>query len=352
MKIKLAILEKDKSYLNKIVSAFSTRYSDKFEIYSFTDIKVAMSILDSVKIDVFVANEVFDIDFTQIPKRCGFAYFVDSKEIDKFNNQRAICKFQKAELIYKHILSVYSENAGNISKLKSDNDQTKIITFVSPSGGVGTSSMAAACAVHFASKNKKTLYLNLEKYGSADIFFTSVGQFDMSDIIFSLKSRKSNLAIKLESCVKQDSTGVYFYSQSKIALDMLELNSEDLRKLITELSISGGYDYIILDMDFSIDKDILDIYRMAHSVVLVGDGSEISNIKLFRAYEAIRTKEQNQEYSIVDKLAVIYNKFSNKSGQALEIEVKTIGGAPRYEGATIEQIMFKISKMDMFNKII
>ena len=34
MKIKLAILEEDKGYLNRIVSVFNTKYSDKFEIYS------------------------------------------------------------------------------------------------------------------------------------------------------------------------------------------------------------------------------------------------------------------------------------------------------------------------------
>ena len=92
-----------------------------------------------------------------------------------------------------------------------------MIIFSSPSGGVGTSSMAAACAVHYAMQGKKVLYLNLEKFGSADVFFSGEGQFDMSDIIYTLKSKKTNLALKLESCVKQDISGVYFYSQSKRA---------------------------------------------------------------------------------------------------------------------------------------
>lgn len=352
MRIKLAILEKDQSYLNRIVTAFNTKYSDKFEIYSFTDPSVAMSTLDSVKIDVLVADEVFEIDFTQIPKRCGFAYFVDSAGIDTLNNQRAICKFQRAELIYKQILSVYSENAGNVAGLKIDDHNTKIITFVSPCGGVGTSSMAAACAIFYASKGKKTLYLNLEKFGSSDAFFKAEGQFDMSDIIFSLKSKKANLALKLESCVKHDERGVYFYSQSKIALDMLELNAEDMLRLITELKISGSYDYIVLDMDFSMDKDILDVYRKTHSIVLVGDGSEVSNIKLFRAYNALVTKEQKKDSPITNRLSLVYNKFSNKTSQALDIEIKNIGGAPRYEHATTEQVISKLSAMEMFGKII
>lgn len=352
MRIKLAILEKDQSYLNRIVTAFGTKYADKFEIYSFTDQAIALSTLDPNRIDVLVASDAFDIDITALPKRCGFAYFVDSADIDLVNDQRAICKFQKADLIYKQILSVYSENAGNVAGLKIDDHSTKLITFASPCGGVGTSSMAAACALYFASSNKKTLYLNLEKFGSADAFFSAEGQFDMSDIIFSLKSKKANLALKLESCVKRDYRGVYFYSQSKIALDMLELTPEDLIRLITELKISGSYDYIVLDMDFSMDKEILDVYRKTHSVVLVGDGSELSNIKLFRAHNALATKEQKKDSPITNRLALVYNKFSNKTSQTLDIEVRNIGGAPRYEHATTEQVISKLSAMDIFNKLV
>ena len=52
MKIKLAILEKDQSYLNRIVSVFGTKYADKFQIYSFTDMDVAFSTLETAKIEV------------------------------------------------------------------------------------------------------------------------------------------------------------------------------------------------------------------------------------------------------------------------------------------------------------
>lgn len=352
MKIKLAILEKDISYLQRIVSVFETKYSDKFEIYSFSDPEITMSILADSKIDVLIANDVFEINVAALPRRCGFAYLVDSPDVDTVNNQRTICKFQRAELIYKQILSVYSENAGNISGLKLDDNNTKLIAFASPSGGVGTSSMAASCALYFASQGKKILYLNFEKFGSSDAFFKAEGQFDMSDIIFSLKSKMANLTLKLESCVKHDPRGVYFYSQSKIALDMLELNAEDISRLIAELKLSGTYEYIILDMDFSMDKGILDVYREAHSLVMVGDGSETSNIKIFRAYNAISTVEQKKDSPLTNRLSLIYNKFSNKTGQTLDIEIKNIGGAPRYEHATTEQIVTQLSAMDMFSKIV
>ncbi len=352
MKIKLAILEKDQSYLNRVVSIFGTKYADRFQIYSFTDIDVAFETLETAKIEVLVASDAFEIDVNKIPKRCSFAYFVDSADVEMLNGQRTICKFQKADLIYKQILSIYSENAGNLSGLKFGDDSTKIIFFQPVSGGVGASSMAAACAVHFAAKGKKTLYLNLERFGSANVFFEAEGQFDMSDIIFALKSKKTNLAMKLESCVKQAENGVFFYSQTKIALDMMELSSEDVMRLISELRILGSYDYIIVDADFSIEREALKIYRKAHTVVWVGDGSEISNTKLFRAFTALNTIEQNADSPIPNRMVLIYNKFSNKTGKILgEIGIKNIGGAPRFEHATSNQVIEQLAEKDMFDAI-
>lgn len=353
MKIKLAILEKDQSYLQRFISVFSTKYADKFQIYSFTDEEVAYSTLNDTKIDVLVASDVFEIDIKRVPRRCGFAYLVDSLDVETVNNQRAICKFQKVDLIYKQILSIYSENAGNVAGLKLGDDTAQIVAFESVSGGCGGSTIAAACALHFAAQGKKTLYLNLEKFGSADSFFSAEGQFDMSDIIYALKSKKANLALKLESCVKQDPRGVYFYSQSKIALDMLELKVDDIIRLISEIRLTGSYNVIILDLDFSFDADMLKILRQTHSIIWVGDGSEISNSKLIRAYSALSIIEQNEDVPILNRISLIYNKFSNKTSKALDdLGIKTIGGNPRFEHATTAMVIGQIAPKEMFEKIL
>ena len=353
MKIKLALLDRDQNYLTRIVSVFNTKYYDKFEVYSFTDLTMAVSALESSRIDLLVASESFDVDVSSLPKRCGFAYLVDSPDVEIFNDQRAICKFQKVDLIYKQILSVYSETAGNISGLKMDADSAKIVVFNSVSGGTGSSSMAAAYSVHLSMNGKKALYLNLEKFGSSDVFFSGEGQFDMSDIIFAVKSKKANLALKLESCIKQDQRGVYFYSHPKIALDMFEMNRDEIIRLISELKLTGSYDYIVIDMDFSIDRDSIEVLKMAHSIVWVGDGSEISNGKIFSAYTALSTIEKSSESSLANRIVLVYNKFSNKTGKAInDIGLKVVGGAPRYEHAINSQVIEQLSKMNFFDKIL
>lgn len=352
MKIKLAILENDQSYLNRIVTIFNTKYADRFEVYSFTDQQMAMQSLENSRIDVFVVSDTIDVDFNKIPNKCGFAYLVNSNDVETVNDQCAICKFQKIDLIYKQILSIYSEKAGSISGLKLDNGSTKIAIFNSVSGGTGASSMAAAYSIYLSSKGNKTLYLNLEKFGSSDVFFKGEGQFDISDIIFGLKSKRANIALKLESCVRQDERGVYFYSQPKIALDMLELSCDEIMRLISELKLTGSYNYIIIDSDFSLKKESRKILSMAHCIVWVGDGSEISNEKTARAFEALSTLESDVDSPLINRIVLIYNKFSNKTGKSIgDIGLKCIGGAPRYEHATTAQIIEQLSNKDMLNKI-
>lgn len=353
MKIKLAILDKDKGYLARIVSVFGTKYSDKFELYSFTESSVAMSALNSSKIDVLLANDGFDIDIARLPNRCGFAYLVDTMGIDTVKDQRAICKFQKADLIYKQILSIYSDKASSITGFNITGDESRIMAFCSASGGAGASTVAASCAVRYAAHGKKVLYLNLEKFGAADVFFSGQGQFDMSDIVFALKSKKTNLPLKLESCVKQDARGVYFYSQAKIALDMMELSTEDVLRLLSELKLMGQYDYIIVDMDFGIDKELLKIYRQAQAIVLVGDGSAVSNSKTERAYNALMTLEQNADAPLINRMCFVYNRVSSKHGQAINAPgLKVLGGAPRYTGADVAQIVGQLAAMELFDTIL
>lgn len=352
MKIKLAILEKDASYLNRFINVFSTKYAEKIEVYSFTDKDVAVNALSSNRIDVFIVSDFFEIDVKEIPQRCSFAYFVDSPNVEMLNDQSAICKFQKIDLIYKQILNLYSENAGNITNLQMNNDACKIIAFASPAGGTGSSTMAAACALHFAMQGKKTLYLNLEKFGCADEFFTAEGQYDMSDIIFALKSKKTNFSMKLESCVKQNSHGVFFYSKSKSALDMLELSSSEIVHMLTQIKILGMYEYVILDMDFGLDKESMEIYKQAHEIIWISDGSPISNDKLLRAYHALATMEMNAENPLIRRTSVMYNRFHKDKGQIVqEMDMAMLGGAPCIRYDAVGQLLNELAKSNVFDKI-
>ncbi len=352
MKIKIAILEADKNYLQRLLSAFETKYEDKIEMYSFTDEVLAMDAVQNTKINVFLVNDRFRIDKKLIPEKCGFAYLTDSPDVEMPDHEKAICKFQKIDLIYKEIVSLYSENA--LDKMKNyDEESARMITFISPSGGTGASTMAVAFAKYFAKCGKKTLYFSTEELGVSDIYFMGEGQFTFDDLIYAIKSKKTNMSLKFESTVKQDISGVYFFSAGAKALDVIDLTEEEVKQLVVSLKMSGIFDVIIWDMDFSFKAVRSDLMQLVSDIVMISDGSEISNSKIKRFYDSMEALEKQRKLDISDKLWILYNKFSKETGKGLNIpEIKELGGAPCYVHATVNQIIEQLLKLNIYEKLV
>lgn len=350
MKIKLAMLESDSTYLRKVVPMFNSKYAEELEIYSFTDVDAAMACLEEKKIDVFLASDSFKIDLKQIPKRCGFAYLVESLDINMIDKHKAICKFQKGELIYKQILSIYSEHVPNISGMPtSENGAMKTIVFCSPCGGVGTSTVAAACAIALTNAGQQVLYLNAEIYGDADVFFACDGQFDFSDVIYAVKSNKTNRAMKLQSTVKQDQTGVYYYSSVRVPLDIMEMKASDYLTLQNELKALGCYDYVVMDIEFPRSQAAYKFFEYCNSIVLVGDGSDISEAKINKAVRGIQILDSQADFAMQPRMWLLRNKVI--SNELQQNELRMLGSFPVYQTVSPAQMAKQLSLSDVFGQL-
>lgn len=353
MKIKLAILEKDAVYLQRISAVFNNKYADKLEVYSFTDPKTALQTSREAKINVLLAGEEYDIVPEKLPERCAFAWFVDTPDVEHVNHSAAICKYQKIDIIYKQIVSLYSEVAGDIVTTKGgENGSTSVISILSPAGGVGCSTVAAACAMSLCRHGRRTLYLNLEKYGTGSLFFQGDGMAGLGDIIYAIKSQKSNLALKLEGSVKQDKSGVHFLSECSIVLDRMEMKKEELDILLKQIKDSENYDYIVLDADFSFEDFEMEVMMQSDQVLVVSDGSQNANIKVRRVYEAMKILEQQGERAVLDKMMLLYNRFHSQTGKMMDdLPLPVLGGIQNFKGAGEGQIASEIAKMNVFEKL-
>lgn len=353
MKIKVAVLDDNKSYLNRLAVVFTGKFADKLEVYSFSSLEGALVGLVENKIDVFIASDTFEVDTKKIPSGCGFAYFVYSPEVRTLRDQKTICRYQKAEMIYKEILGIFSENATDIGFKMEGDGETRVCTFTSASGGTGASTLAVGFAKRLAKIGKKVLYMNLEKFGNSNLYFSGEGQFSFGDIIFSLKSKKVNLAIKMESYVKEDPSGVYFYSSSPNALDIAEITKDDVRQLISAIKTMNSYDFIVIDTGFQFSSSVIEIFSQSNDIIFVSDGSDVANEKFMRVYNAIDIYERQKNIKILSKVSLIYNKFSNKTGRIIsDSNIRILGGIVRYENASSEQIIGQITNSDDLAKII
>ncbi len=354
IRIKLAILDSSEQYVERISVVFNSQFNNQIELYTFTEEGTALKSLSENKIDVLLADESFTIKVEDLPKRCAFAYLTESNSIETLLGQRTICKYQRAELIYKEILSIFSERNSDTIGYKSDDSRTvSVYTFISASGGVGGSTMAAACAVSGAQLGRKVLYINLERFGDANAFFSGDGSFDLSDVLYDIKSKKANLALKLESNVRRDGSGIYFFASCKSPIDMLELKMSDIESLIEELSNTSVYDDIIIDADCEINDLFMYLIKCSKNIVIVNDGIPTSNIKLTRFASAIEIIEQQNDDTYTARFCILLNNYNSASSKSVEgIDWTLIGGIPRYEGATPQQVIEQVVRLKLFNNLI
>lgn len=350
MKIRVAILDRDENYKSRMQRNFQVKYADKIELYIFSEIAQLESTLKVRQLDMVLVDD----EIEGVPAFDGTVLVYLSKNIgvDEFNGHPAICKFQKIDTIYKEILSVYAETSTAMRIHTGEND-AKVVLFMSAQGGSGCSSAAAAYALRNAFNRKNVFYLNLERFRGTELYFSGDGNMSLSEVIYSLKSKKSNLIIKLESNLKTDKSGVDFFDCCKNAYDIFELKDEEVIRLLQGISRIKEYDCIVIDVSEGVnERTLLLMEEYADEVVYVSDGSKSGNDKFGRFCQVLKLMEQRDGKNFLGKVHLLYNRYSSKTSTQLdESPVPVAGGIHRFEGAYGRELIEQIAKLDALDNI-
>jgi MinD-like ATPase involved in chromosome partitioning or flagellar assembly len=331
MRIRVGFVIADKIYVERLVSSLNRSFSDKLEIYSYTDVKVANESIERQRLDLVIVDESLQVNEY---RNCGMAYFVNSSDIDKLEGKKAICKFQKVELIYKDILELYSEYSSRVTKRKRSGELAEVITFTSPASGSGVTSIAAAFAINCSLNNKSALYLNMENIPSTDIVFEGEGKYTLTDVVYAVKSRRTNLSLKLESYAITDPVNVDYFSMPKNPMDIHEMNEEDVELLISELKAMGLYDFIVVDAGFNINNAFKRLIECSDKTVLVVNDDERSAHKIDKMNDLMKVfvKEDDfirKAYFVVNDKENLGAKFDWTTCNVITRTGKATGGSFR-----------------------
>lgn len=352
MKIRLGILDQDVLYKTRLINYFNANYADKLEIFSFTSLQGLQQYIEKQRLDVLLADEASITDSKNIPEGIAFAYWSEAANIDSIRNMRTVCKYQKAELIYKEILGLYAELESNVTSYKLDGSTSIVLTFVGAAGGVGTSTTAAGCAMYLARRGKRVLYVDLTELGSAGLYFSGEGTFTLSDVIYSIKSNHANLFLKLESMVKRDNSGVNYYESCKVALDMTDTTPDDITTLIKCISESKSFEYIIIDTDNILTPRQKAIFAASSAIIVITDGTANANLKLERFMEACRLQGGSKN-TAVRKMMLLYNRFHTGAQKVkLKDEIMELGGINAYKNGSPRQIAEEIAGKNVFERFL
>lgn len=350
MKMKLVICTADENYASRFIDYFNIHYGDKVELSQFTDYAFLVEYLKTKSADIcLLGTEMVDADDIQLGQVLPVLL---TEEKDEIASVKTIFKYQKAEMIYKELLNVLADRKTGVKMFRRrDPGQARSYAFCSSSGGSGATTAAIAYAMNLA-KDRSVLYLNLQMMANSDIVLTGEGSAKFDDIIFALKSKRSNLALKLESAVRTSKEKVCFFEPCDSALDMKELSAEEIKVLLEELLSNGAYKEVIIDIDNHLGEVEIAVMEMVDHIVCVENGNEENEKKFMKYYRALDMIEKRNGKELADKVLLFYNKFSNKTGRDISGgRVVVAGGMPRFEGVQMAGIVGRAAVMDVFEQL-
>lgn len=276
MRIKLGFVETDKIYIKRLFIALIMFYGDGLIVYSYIDESAANKGIEKQRADIVQ------------PER-----------------RRTLYIFQRFVFFYTDILVLYLEYTARVIRRKKNSELAEVITFTSPICGCGTTSVAAAFAINCSLNNKSALYLNLETIPCTEIIFDGAGKYTFTDVVYAVKSKMSDLSMKLESFAVTDSVRVDYFLSPVNCMDLHELNEEDIEILIDELKALGLYDFIVVDLSFTLNNTFKKVLECSDKTVFVTGDNEKDSLKLQKLQGLMNVYMQDEDF--VSRAYIIIN---------------------------------------------
>ena len=284
-KINLIIADRDNKYIQGLANYFSNNYSEKFNITCFTDVDLLISFLKSDKKSDFllINNEIF---FEEIKKYNIKAVLItsDIKGVEQYEGYPVVNKYMPGRQLYENIIKTYVEQSPENLERIATNNNTKIITFYSPVGGIGKTSLAFALSRLLGESGKSVLYLNLEDIQSTDILFEKQEKPSFSDFIYFVKERNYKINQKiLEIIATDEETNIKYFNPTESCLDVEELDKEDMKFLLETLISLKMFSYIIIDTSSKYNSQYRVILNSSDKVILPmsKDGISLEKVNVF-----------------------------------------------------------------------
>lgn len=307
-KINILIADSDELYLNKLTNYLMEKASD-FEIYSFTSKESMVKYITdkSNKIDVIAFSEDLLDDAISIANISVKILLSDGSytEVKDFEN---INKYQKAEKFINDIRMIYADKTGHIEAVKTGNKSTKIIGVYSPIGGCGKTTISIALAMAIAKRGHKVFYFNCEGINSTVDLFNSAPSGNMSDVYLAIKTKGSNVDLKIIANKYEDSTtNISYINPAESTLELNELTILELKSLIERFGEISQFDVVIVDFDSSFDSRKIELLSVCDDVLMPFSPDLLSINKM---------NVLMNEFRIHDELEQLFSKihlFLNKS---------------------------------------
>lgn len=313
-------LVQDLDYIERIAFASRKNIADSICVFNKTIVTEAMEEIEKNDIEICVFSEEYENSFDKTSSCC----FIKLCNINTVQ-ENEIFKYQPFNILIEEVITIYNSYIEKKNKEIIKFNNCKTIVFSSPTGGSGTSSIAAAYVYNLA-LNYNVLYINAEVMGVEDAYFNIIG-----------KNIDQTIEISPESEGRVIDEHIVIYKRREYSKLLEQINS---------IKTKGLFDYIVVDMTFIINEDTIEVFKNAEKIIFVSDGLFLSYKKNSEAIELLKEREVD-----INRIGLYYNKISSHKYFLKNENIENYGQANRIEGITHTAIINELIHALEFNKI-
>lgn len=228
-----AYLEKDKDF--------------PWEVAVFTNKEGVDAFLQDVEAEVLLAAEsaagsalaTYPVRHVLLLNESGMVRFPQVQNIDKY---------QEAEKVKMQLLRLYAEGEENVLPILQTTGEAGVIGFYSPIRRCLQTGMAITCGQLIA-RDKRVLYLNFESYVGCP-WLEEGAEGDLSALLYYLEEDSQRFSLHLKSLLHFQGNWAYIVPMQN-SMNLPCIGEEEWLKLINRCRFSGLFDYIVLDLNDS-----------------------------------------------------------------------------------------------------
>ena len=322
MNIKIAILDSDINYLERLSGVF--QQYDELSVSVFTKKDTLEQAMEQNTFQIILFHP--DISESQMVFGAGVMPIClcddETKNRKLYPHAAVIQKYQRISNIYKEILKCYAEYADDNGMDFFQEGSAKAIAVYSPIGGSGKTTIALAVARKLHRMNKRVLFLSTEQFNSSSLHFP-VQEEGITRLIEVLGGN-SNFQLTLKGILKENESGLFYIEGFSRLVDYEDVSCEEIETVINKIRQCDVCEFMIIDAGSSLDKITKTVLETADKIVLVQRNSEHADIKMKFFDTQVWVKEQKERMYVVKNFAE-----QNKKGYELP-QLQAVGVVHNY----------------------
>lgn len=335
-----AICDTEEAYAIRLTEYMLEKIRLPYALHLFTQVEELQKFMQQEEVEILlIAENALRILREEYVRRQVAKLFVlqegaeiPEDDMEERNHLNCINKFQSPEKIMEVLYESIVDLSDWRQKMTVQDTEVKLIGIYSPIKRCLQTSFALTMGQILA-KEHKTLYFNFENYSGFGQMLKREFSMDMTDLMYYFKCDKDKLFMRLPSMI-QNINGLDYVPPMQYRAEPSEITGSQWLELCRNIAGMGQYEYIILDLDDSMEG-LFDLLQNCTKIYTITKDDNFAVAKI-NQYEQILKFHELEE--IADK--TVKCKFPIFKELPANMDLMTHGEMAGYVKAIVKEDLY------------